>query len=76
MNADGFIEVLRHGLLSFIKDVYPASHRLMMDNEPKHTSNKAKDFLEWHGGKLQQNHQIVTQSRIYGMNLKSLYAVK
>ena len=45
MNADGFIEVLQQGLLPFIKEVYPTSHKLMMDNDPKHTSNKAKEFL-------------------------------
>ena len=29
-----------------MRDVYPDHHRLMMDNDPKHTSIKAKAFLQ------------------------------
>ena len=54
MNADGFIEVLQQGLLPFIKEVYPTSHKLMMDNDPKHTSNKANEFLVAEGAHVEQ----------------------
>ena len=32
--------------LPFLKDVYPDGHRLMADNDPKHTSRAAQDFLK------------------------------
>ena len=49
MNADGFIEILRSGLLPFIRDSLPDHHRLMMDNDPKHTSRAAREFMESEG---------------------------
>ena len=45
MDAPLYIEVLEQTLLSFIAEVYPDSHRFMADNDPKHTSNEAKQFL-------------------------------
>lgn len=41
-----FVEILRETLLPFIQQVYPTGHRLMQDNDPKHTSLYARDFLE------------------------------
>ena len=38
MNADGYADILRESLLPFIRRVYSNGHRLMQDNDPKHTS--------------------------------------
>ena len=43
MDANGFIET---GLLPFIREKVPTSHRLIMDNDPKHTSRAAKQYME------------------------------
>ena len=45
MDAPLYVEVLRKTLLPFINKVYPTGHRFMADNDPKHTSNEAKNFL-------------------------------
>lgn len=44
MNANGFIKVLEEGLLPYIS--VNQSVKFMQDNDPKHTSNKVKDWLE------------------------------
>ena len=46
MDANGFIKVLKAGLLPFIREKLPKGHRLMMDNDPKHTSRLARTFME------------------------------
>ena len=43
-----YIDILRETLLPFIVDVYPNGHRLMADNDPKHNSVAARDFLADH----------------------------
>jgi hypothetical protein len=45
MNASGFIEVLEAGLKPFMNTTIP-NPRLMQDNDPKHTSNTARTWLE------------------------------
>ena len=45
MDASLYIEVLEATLLPFLSLVYPDGHRFMADNDPKHTSKDAKEFL-------------------------------
>ena len=49
MDAELYITILRQTLLPFLREVYPAGHRLMQDNDPKHTSRRAKEFYEEEG---------------------------
>ena len=45
MNAEGYVQLLQESLVPFIRNVYSDGHRLMQDNDPKHTSRKAQVFL-------------------------------
>jgi transposase len=36
-------------LLPFVSDIYPEGHKLMADNDPKHTSRCAKNFIAERG---------------------------
>ena len=49
MNAPLYIQVLEQTLIPFLQSAYPDGHRFMADNDPKHTSNQAKDFLKEKG---------------------------
>lgn len=49
MNAPLFVEILKKTLLPFLRERLPEGHRFMMDNDPKHTSKLAKEFLETNG---------------------------
>lgn len=44
-----YIDILEKSLKPFIREVYPNGHRLMADNDPKHTSIAAIQFLEENG---------------------------
>ena len=46
MKKELYIQILDQTLLPFIRDVYPESHRFMADNDPKHTSGAAQEFLD------------------------------
>ena len=46
MNADLFTDILYKTLLPFIEGVYPEGHKFMQDNDPNHSSNKTKRWLE------------------------------
>ena len=46
MDAPLYIQVLEQTLLPFFERAYPNGHRFMANNDPKHTSKAAKDFLE------------------------------
>ena len=46
MDRYAYVEILEKTLFPFIWDVYPESHYLMADNNPKHNSNYyARAFL-------------------------------
>ena len=49
MDADLYVNILQVGLLPFIQTVYPEHHRFQQDNDPKHTSRKAKELFENEG---------------------------
>ena len=46
MNAELFIDILDKTLLPFIEWVYPEGHKFMQDNDPKHSSNMTKEWLQ------------------------------
>ena len=54
MKNELFVSILEGTLLPFVKDVYPDGHKLMQDNDPKHTSVYAMEWIDetdWNGGK-------------------------
>ena len=46
MTSTRYCSILLTALLSFIEAAYPDGHRFQQDNNPKHTSNYTKDFLD------------------------------
>ena len=43
------MEILDGTLLPFAKDVYPSGHKLMQDNDPKHVSGYAGQWMKDNG---------------------------
>ena len=46
MDAEFYISLLRAHLLPCIREKFPDHHKLMQDNDPKHTSKAAKQFFD------------------------------
>ena len=46
-----YVEILKQTLIPFIETTYPTTHWFMQDNDPKHTSIYAADFMEEKGVK-------------------------
>ena len=44
-----YTDILDTGMLPFITEVYPFHHHFMQDNDPKHTSIHARNFMEENG---------------------------
>ena len=50
MDAQFYVsEILSNGLLPFIRRIFPDGHRFQQDNDPKHTSRLASNFMEDNG---------------------------
>ena len=45
MHADLYLQILQQTIIPFLREVYPKNHRLMQDNDPKHTSQRARQYL-------------------------------
>ena len=45
MTSESYTAILEDTLVPFINDVYPDGHRLIQDNDPKHTSKLTKKWL-------------------------------
>ena len=41
-----YTQILKKTLLPFIRKVYPDDHRFQQDNDPKHTSRHAEEYME------------------------------
>ena len=49
LTAKGFRRIARIGLITFLSNFYPDSHRVYMDNDPKHNSKLVKRYFRLMG---------------------------
>ena len=49
LTATWYVDILEAALIPFLDEVYPDGHRFQQDNDPKHTSRYAKDYIEEKG---------------------------
>ena len=48
MKKELFVSILDGTLIPFIDNIYPDGHRFMQDNDLKHTSGYASDWMQDH----------------------------
>jgi len=46
LTAVHLAEILRKGLIPFVRSKFPEGHKFQQDNDPKHCSNYSKEFLD------------------------------
>lgn len=46
LTAVRLAEILRKGLIPFVRSKFPEGHKFQQDNDPKHCSNYIKEFLD------------------------------
>ena len=49
LNATRLAKIFDAGLVPFVQQVFPVSHRFQQDNDPKHSSNYIKRYLQENG---------------------------
>ena len=49
MTKELYVQILEQSLLTFVRTTYPDSHKLMQDNDPKHTSHYAQRWMQENG---------------------------
>jgi len=46
MDGDMYVDILKRTLIPFITEVFPDRHRFIQDNDPKHKSKRATDYIK------------------------------
>ena len=49
MDGDMYVDILQRTLIPFITEVYPDGHKFIQDNDPKHKSKRATDYIKANG---------------------------
>ena len=49
LNAVRFGKIMEASLIPFVRSKFPRHHKFQMDNDPKHTSNYVRNFLQTKG---------------------------
>ena len=66
MDGPFYVHILQSQLLPAAQSMYQSNWRLQQDNDPKHTSRVAKDFVVENGMIGRRTVQTLIPSKIYG----------